>query len=230
MKKIYLYLLLLWILFLLFLLFFLFFLNGIKEGMNRNSYETILLLGDSILKNNAYVGYGSSIEDQVERKTKKKVFNLASDYSFIHDVYSQLDRIPYDWNDPSTIIFLSVGGNDLLYHYKNQENSEYDLTMVTQLSNHYQDLVTTIQKRMNECKIVLLDLYTPSHPKFNQYKGVIQEWNRLLQEYSNKQSLNSFLLIPTSRYLIQKDDFSHEMEPSETGGKKIAELIFEISG
>ena len=86
-----------------------------KEGFNNN--KSIVLLGDSILKNNTYTSNGKGVDDLLIERNNGGVYCYAEDYSKITDVYSQIDNIPPQLNSQNTTIFLSSGGNDLLTHY-----------------------------------------------------------------------------------------------------------------
>ena len=91
---------------------------------NKNSNKTIVLLGDSILKNNSYVSDGKGVDNLIEERNKNNdnIYSLAENNSKIVDIYSQIDKIPIESNNKSTIIFLSSGGNDILSFYVDQQN------------------------------------------------------------------------------------------------------------
>ena len=104
---------------LLFFIIIISFLNTkLSEGFTSNN-KIFILLGDSILKNNAYVSDGKSIENLVADRNKN-IHCFAEDHSKIVDVYSQINKIPYEFDSPNTFIFLSAGGNDILSHYVDQ--------------------------------------------------------------------------------------------------------------
>ena len=91
--------------------------SRIQEGLE--DYNKVVLLGDSIFKNNSYVGEENSIEYLL--KTRIDSLVLAKDNSLIKDVLSQYKNVPNKYNEPNTYLFVSTGGNDLLngYHYSN---------------------------------------------------------------------------------------------------------------
>jgi hypothetical protein len=189
---------------------------------NNNSDKTYILLGDSILKNNSYVKNGKSIEDILNEKTNDNTKCYAKDDSTIVDVYSQLDSIPSDLNKDSTTIFLSVGGNDILNNYADKEVSVKDTKVLDPIFNAYKKLIKSIQTKMNDSKLVLLDIYYPTNIKLAQYKPVLEEWNKLISDFA---STNSLQVINISSILIESTDFTLNIEPSETGGEKIANNI-----
>ena len=191
-----------------------------------NKYDkTYILLGDSILKNNSYVKNGKGIDDILNEKTNGNTKCYAKDESTVVDVYSQLDSIPSDLNKKSTTIFLSVGGNDILNNYADKEVSVKDTNVLGPIFNAYKTLIKSIQTKMDESKLVLLDIYYPTNIKLSQYKPILQEWNKLITDFA---STNNIEVINISNILIESTDFTLNIEPSESGGEKISNQIISI--
>lgn len=191
-------------------------------GNNNKSDKNYILLGDSIIKNNSYVKNGKAVEDILNEKTNGNTKCYAKNESTIVDVYSQLDSIPSDLNKGSTTIFLSVGGNDILNNYADKEVSIKDTKVLDPIFNAYKTLVKSIQTKMNDSKLVLLDIYYPTNIKLAQYKPILEEWNKLISDFA---STNNLQVINISNILIESTDFTLNVEPSETGGEKIADNI-----
>jgi hypothetical protein len=189
---------------------------------NNKSDKTYILLGDSIIKNNSYVKNGKGIDDILNEKTSGNTKCYAKDESTIVDIYSQLDSIPSDLNKESTTIFLSVGGNDILNNYADKEVSIKDKKVLDPIFNAYKTLIKSIQTKMNDSKLVLLDIYYPTNIKLAQYKPILEEWNKLIADFA---STNNLQVINISNILIESTDFTLNIEPSETGGEKIANNI-----
>jgi len=190
---------------------------GSKEGFQQN--QNIVFLGDSILKNNSYVTPGKSMDDLFTQQTNCPLYNYAEDDSTIHHVYQQLDLIPEYVNQPSTTVFLSVGGNDLIQDYIKQERDPQDTSLLKNRFENYQSLIKAIKEKMNQSKIVVLDLYYPTHPSFQSYLSLIQEWNSLLYHESGEK------VVPISKWVKDPQDFVYTIEPSETGGMKIVNAL-----
>ena len=76
---------------------------------------------------------------------------------------------------------------------------------------------------MYKSKLVLIDIYYPTNIKYEQYKPILQEWNKLLNDFVNDSENLSILKI--SNVLTDPTDFTLNIEPSDTGGEKIAEQI-----
>jgi len=189
---------------------------------NNKNVKTYILLGDSIIKNNSYVKNGKAIEDILNEKTNGNTHCYAKDDSTIVDIYSQLDSISSELNKGSTTIFLSAGGNDILNNYADKEVSIKDTKVLDPIFNAYKTLIKSIQTKMNDSKLVLLDIYYPTNIKLAQYKPILEEWNKLIADFA---STNNIEVINISNILIESTDFTLNVEPSETGGEKIANSI-----
>jgi hypothetical protein len=194
-----------------------------ENFLNNNNKNSIVLLGDSILKNNSYVKNGQSIEDILREKKGDNLYCLALNNSTIVDVYSQIDSIPVELNNENTIIFLSSGGNDILSQYVDKHDSDVsDTHILNVIFIAYKKLVKSLKTKMNKAKIVLIDIYYPHSNQFSQYKHIIQEWNKMIEKYAQEQSYG---LIEISKRITESDDFTLSIEPSEKGGEKIARSI-----
>ena len=197
---------------------------------NKNS-RAIVLLGDSILKNNSYVPDGKAVDNIIEERNLKndktiELYSLAENNSKIVDVYSQINKIPLDINNKSTTIFLSSGGNDILSFYVDQQGDTTDTGFLNTMLAAYKKLVKSIQTRMDLCQIVLLDIYYPTSNQFAQYKPILEQWNSLIATYARENSLG---LLQISQIVTSNDDFTLGIEPSEKGGQKIAQSILDYN-
>jgi hypothetical protein len=191
------------------------------EAFNSKK-QSFILLGDSILKNDAYVTDGESVEDLLQYRTNGKSLCLAVDNSVITDVYSQIYNIPDGFDNSSTTIFLSVGGNDILNYYVYQENSSSDTSILGPMFSSYKKLVNVIQTKLPNANIVLLDIYYPENFKYRPYHTIISQWNKLIYNYAIKQK---YSMLKISKFLTKSDDFSFGIEPSAIGSRKIVDTI-----
>ena len=196
----------------------------IRETFSSSNNRTFVLLGDSILKNNAYASDGKGIDDLLLERNKQ-TYSYAVDNSSVVDVYNQINEIPIDLNTPSTIIFLSAGGNDILNHYKESGGDISDTSVLSTIFAAYKKMIKAIRAKMNQCKFVILDIYYPDNTKYTQYHPIISEWNKLIYDYENQPSNNINTVLRVSRMLTQNDDFTLSIEPSSSGGLKIADSI-----
>ena len=198
--------------------------KSIRETFSSNNNRTIVLLGDSILKNNSYTSDGKGIDDLLLERNKQ-TYSYAVDNSNIVDVYNQINEIPIDLNSPSTTIFLSAGGNDILNHYEEIDKDIHDTSVLSTIFAAYKKMIKAIRSKMNQCNLVLLDIYYPDNTKYTQYHPIIREWNKLIYDYTDQPSNNINTVLRVSRMLTQNDDFTLSIEPSSSGGLKIANSI-----
>ena len=199
--------------------------SSLFESFETKNKESIVLFGDSILKNNSYVSNGKGIDELLEERNNGKIYSLAENHSKIVDIYSQIDKIPSDLNNDSTVIFLSAGGNDILSFYVDQEEDTTNDTALNPMFSAYKKLVESIQTKMNNATIILLDIYYPDNITYKQFHPIIKEWNQKIYEYANTKNYN---VLKISTQLIQPIDFTMGIEPSATGGEKIANMILNI--
>ena len=213
--------------FFIFLILYLLFKNHIVEGFNSN--KTYILLGDSILKNDAYVKDGNSIENLlIKHNSNINLYSFAEDNSKIIDIYGQISKIPVEANNPNTYVFLSAGGNDILTHYVDRNEDITDTSVLKPMFSSYKNLIKSIFSRIPNAKIILLDIYYPDNLKYRQFYLIIKEWNNMIYDFVGKPCNNIYSIIKISNQLTQSDDFSFGIEPSTNGGKKIVNLILEI--
>lgn len=211
------------------------YLNSKKESFNSKLNENnenirinkpnIVLLGDSILKNNAYVNNGKSIDDLLAERNNGQIYCYAVDNSKIVDVYSQLDQIPIDLNLKSTTIFLSIGGNDILTYYEDQEGDATNTSILNKIFAAYKSLIRSIQTKLPNVNMVLLDIYYPENLRYKQYHHIIKEWNQMIYNFAANTNNNIEGVLKISSLLTKQEDFSFAIEPSSVGGEKIVESI-----
>lgn len=189
----------------------------------NSSKQIIVLLGDSILKNNAYTSNGKSVQELLEERTKGKSYCFAMDDSKINNLYSQISKIPNDLNSPYTTIFVSGGGNDILSKYVERHTAKDNELEI--IFNAYVHLLQALHTKMNKTRIILLDIYYPFDSKYKKYHHLINEWNKMLYEYAANPKNNIDGVLRISSIIRKSDDFSEGIEPSNSGGEKIVDAI-----
>jgi hypothetical protein len=195
-----------------------------SENFN-SSTQTFILLGDSVFKNDTYVSDGKSVDSLLKERTGGKTLCLAVDNSKIVDIYGQIDKIPEDFNNNSTTIFLSVGGNDILNYYLERKNDIKDSGFLEPMFKAYKKLIESIRTKFPNANIVILDIYYPNNMTYKQYHPIIDTWNKLIYEYAREPKNNISSVLKISNILTHDDEFSFGIEPSETGSKKLVETI-----
>lgn len=190
--------------------------KSLKEGLTNNN--TVILMGDSVLNNANYVSSGNSVYDYLKKKLNK-VINLAKDGATISDLYTQLDKIPVDLNNTDTYIFISAGGNDIL-----NKRTELTTNEIRRLFDTYMDFLKALRVKLGSTKINIINLYLPTNPRFQSYKTSIDQWNQLINQYSNKIG-EMYNVVDLHSLLTTPEDFVYDIEPSESASNKIANLI-----
>lgn len=153
--------------------------NNQKKNDNK---KIIILLGDSILKNNSYVQSGSSLEDLLIKTLDKskdynyELLNYAEEDGTISDVYRQLESIPSKYLDTGNKynikLFLSVGGNNILNLIKEDQilvlndsiwNSEGLEHKLLNIFDKYEHLINAIKAKFpfSNTQLYLLNIYYP---------------------------------------------------------------------
>jgi lysophospholipase L1-like esterase len=184
---------------------------------NTDKGLKIVLIGDSMLNNSAYVSANQSVPDLLSKKlVGNTVYNFAKDGATINDCYAQLDKISTELNNSRTYIVVSCGGNNILSS-RSLKSSD-----MNNLFNEYSELLKSIKTRVPNASLYVINLYTPTNSHYVSYHKAIDQWNQLLED--NKSSLK-YKIINTSSLLVTDEDFTYNIEPSEKGGKKIVEAI-----
>ena len=185
-----------------------------SNPMDNANDTVVICAGDSILNNTIYVPPGKSVVDYIRLNSDKDIINISRDGAIITDVYNQMRQIPNVETTNMTII-LSVGGNDLL---------EYEL--IEKAYINYIELIKYI-KQTYKCKLYVLNLYYPIDESMKTYHETISKWNTLLNEIPKKEKIE-INIIDISKIITEPSDLVNKIEPSVTGGLKIANKIIKM--
>jgi hypothetical protein len=188
-----------------------------KEGLTNNS--NIVLIGDSVLNNSKFVSPNKSVADILKTKTPN-VYNYAKDGATIQDCYAQLDEIPIDLNKAETYIFISAGGNNIL-----NKNGQLSSEELEAMFNKYMEFVSAVRTKFASAKINIMNLYLPANPRYQSYKDSVEEWNKLIEDNSSKIG-EMYNIVDLYGMLNNLNDFIYDIEPSDTGSEKIANIIY----
>jgi len=203
--------------------------NSIGNSIRYNTIEpfvgtsknTIVLLGDSMLKNNSYVKPGFAVDDLLRKQvgSNKTIVNYAREEAQIADVYTQLTHLH---SDSSDIIFLSVGGNNII------KNPAITTNEVNSIFEKYKNLIDAIKTKLPNSKLFLLNIYHTYDVEYAKLNPMIDVWNQLLNNYY----YNDFYhvvsgIVDVKSALSQPSDLTFKIEPSESGGEKITTKIRE---
>ena len=177
--------------------------------------KTIILLGDSVFNNNTFVEKGKAVNELLKKNSDENttIICLARNDSTINNIYQQLSDVNIDLNDKLTTVFLSVGGNDIM----NMREKNVD-----DIFEKYNTLTKAITTKLPNVKLVLLNVYYP--PNKANYNSRIDKWNTMIDLEYESNNKNIYILN-LANLLTEPSDFVFDIEPSSTGGEKIANKI-----
>jgi len=90
----------------------------------------------------------------------------------------------------------------------------------------YQKLIKSIQTKLPNANIVVLDIYYPDNITYKRYHSIINKWNKMVYDYASK---NDLRVLKISEILTKPDDFSFGVEPSALGSAKLVDTILSSS-
>ena len=189
-----------------------------REGLETTS-DTVVLLGDSIFKNNEYVTDTFSVENRLQKKINTYVF--AEDGAFIANIIPQYYQMPEALDNENTYVFVSVGGNNILEEYYYNHISVTDLQPLNNLWDQYTNVIEKLRK-MTKCKIVLTDIYYITDKNYTYLIPLLEKWNKNLERFCKKKD---FMIYKISDIVERPQDFTNGIEPSIVGGQIIVDNI-----
>jgi lysophospholipase L1-like esterase len=192
----------------------------------------IVLIGDSIFDNAAYVPRGEDVISHLKKQLPKdwKVTLLAKDGSAVEDVYRQLSLIPKD----ATHLVLSAGGNDALMVSDILTRPAISFAEVLnelanigeQFENNYVSLLRAIRNK--GLRTVACTIYYPNIQDAFTQRIACTALTVFNDAIIRAVFDNSMILIDLRLLCNEARDYANEIEPSSAGGKKIADMIFGV--
>ena len=191
----------------------------------------IILIGDSIFDNAPYVKPGAAVSDQLAEVAKDaRVTLLAVDGDVTTDVENQL----VDFPPTATQLFVSCGGNDalqclpVLHQPVTTVGEAMDVfyNVTESFRQNYRTMLTSILSKNKNLTVCTIYNCIPHLPE--REKTALSIFNEIILEEAIRKNLD----IMDLRLLCNsQEDYStiSPIEPSEDGGRKIAELIWAIT-
>jgi hypothetical protein len=192
--------------------------------------RNVVLLGDSILDNRAYVPSKQAVTDQLAGilPNGAQVTLLAVDGSITAQVVGQLGRLPSDATD----VFVSSGGNDALrtkFQIFEPDGGLEVMDVLQVLTQNVQDFREEYRRLMNALEdigipVSVLTIYDSIPGLQEVHKTALSVFNDvIIHEASRK----GFAIIDIRGVCTAEDDYSEmsPIEPSAKGGMKIVECI-----
>ena len=199
----------------------------------RRRMPHLVLLGDSIFDNAAYVPGGPDVVLQVRSALPEgwRATLAAVDGATTRGVAAQLERMPRD----ATHIVLSVGGNDALSAsgllYTSTDSVAGALSLLAATQDAFEESYSEMLERVLAAGLptAVCTIYdTPaSSPDQRIVKAALALFNDRIMRAAFQHGLP---LIDLRLICSDDEDYANPIEPSVQGGEKIARAIAALAG
>lgn len=188
----------------------------------------VVLLGDSIFDNGAYVGRAPDVVQQLRTRLGEgwKATLLAVDGDVTVDVERQLDRLPGD----ATHLVVSVGGNDALGSSSILAQPAASVAEAVGRLAEAQSRFRQAYARMVEAVVArglpaaLCTIYDSNYPE--PQRRVVVAGLALFNDVITRAAFSRRLPVVDLRLICSEpSDYANPIEPSAQGGDKIARAI-----
>lgn len=187
----------------------------------------VVLLGDSILDNAAYTHFAPDVTAHLTGLLPRwDVTNAAIDGATTRSIEWQYEHIPAD----TTHLIISVGGNDAMSEiglltdenlYLTREVMEDLAVMGSMFAMDYEAAVSPLLGLAEVTVCTIYDCDFPEHMKLPVRAGIAM-FNDAITRYAAR---NSVRLLDLRAVCTEPSDYERQIEPSATGGAKIAAAI-----
>lgn len=188
----------------------------------------VVLLGDSIFDNGAYVRGGPDVLGQLRARLPVNwdASLLAVDGDAVRDIAAQLERLPRD----ATHVAVSVGGNDALAASHVLAQSVASVAEAVSLLETVQQRFAAAYEAMagrvaaTGLPAALCTIYDtpPSAPDHRLIRTALALFNDVITRAAFSRGL---ALIDLRLLCGDDEDYANPIEPSERGGGKIADAV-----
>ncbi|MBA3890427.1 MAG: SGNH/GDSL hydrolase family protein [Gemmatimonadaceae bacterium] len=186
----------------------------------------VVLLGDSVFDNGAYVLGGPDVATQLRRllPAEWKVTLLALDAASMEDIPRQLTPIPAD----ATHLVLSIGGNDALRHAELLEAS-IGVDVLARLADaaaafapRYEETLASVHGR--RLPLLACTIYEGNMGGSLQKRamGAVAVFNDRIQRAALRRGIP---VLELRDLFTESADYANPIEPSQAGGEKVARAI-----
>jgi hypothetical protein len=191
----------------------------------------VILLGDSIFDNGAYVRGGPDVVKQLREKLpfQAKGSLLAVDGAITRGVLSQLTRVPKD----ATHLVVSAGGNDALGASFLLGQSVNDVSEAVSLlenaqsrfARDYEEMADAVLSRGLPTAFCTIYDTPPSHPDQRIIRTALSVFNDAITRAVFRRGAS---LIDLRLICNEDADYANPIEPSVQGGEKMSAAIAEF--
>ena len=192
----------------------------------------IVLLGDSIFDNAAYVGGGLDVVTHLRRQIPPgwRGSLRAVDGSVAADVRQQVSGVPAD----ATHLFVSAGGNDALL---NADVLQMKVSASAEVFDRLAESASVFERHYRGMLRAVLELNKPTAVCTIYYPRLREDFAQKIavaalatfNDVIVRQAFLAGVPLIDLRLLCDEDaDYANEIEPSEAGGRKIAGVIARV--
>lgn len=190
----------------------------------------IALLGDSTLDNGAYTSGGPAVIDHLSGllSSEDRATLLAVDGATTQHIQSQLGGMP----EGATHVVLSVGGNDALREIevlnRPSQTVAHALSEVSRVVEGFEEAYRRSLKQVLQVGLptTVCTIYNGAFDEARGEQQVIDAaltmWNDAILQAALDHDLPA---LDLRRVCTDRDDYTQQIEPSEQGGRKIAEAL-----
>jgi hypothetical protein len=193
----------------------------------------IVLLGDSVFDNGAYVAGGPEVLVQLREIVPQgwQASLNARDGAGVRDVQAQLDRIPND----ATHLVVSAGGNDALGEAAFLEERAGSVAEVMakladvreQFGALYHSMLDRVLNR--KLPTAVCTIYDPRFPDAH-LRRIATAALTVFNDVIAREAFARHVVVVDLRVVCANDeDFANPIEPSVQGGEKIARAVVEFA-
>jgi hypothetical protein len=189
----------------------------------------VVLLGDSVFDNGAYVGGGPDVAAQLREILPEgwRATLLAQDGAVIDSVQRQLERLPAD----ASHLVISAGGNDGLREIGLLEESARSvaeaLDRLADIADRFADRYATMLDgaQTHGLPVAVSTIYDGRLPDPRRRRQAVTALTALNDCITRQAFARTLPLIDLRLICDQDEDYANPIEPSVRGGQKIAAAI-----
>ena len=188
----------------------------------------IAMIGDFVFDNGSYVGNAPDVRAQLQSLlTDAKVTSSARDGAVLADIPMQLRQIPR----PATHVVVSMGGNDAIgasgvleEGAANVADALEKLAVIRdRFDRTYGTMIDLVLER--SLPVAFCTIYEPRFPDLRRRRAAATALTVLNDVITRRVFRKRASLIDLRIICDQDADFANSIEPSATGGVKIAKAI-----
>jgi hypothetical protein len=203
--------------------------RDVQGASDATSKGHVVLLGDSIFDNAAYVGGRPDVVRQTRRHLPAgwRASLCAVDGDVVQSVYAQIPRIPRD----ATHLILSVGGNDALGHIGIVDEPAHSVgetlhrlaAIRDRFAAQYRRLLDTLLEL--DLPLAVCTIYEGNIPDPDLHRAAATALTLLNDAILRTAFYAAVPVIELRLVCNTPGDYANPIEPSATGGDKIARVI-----